>query len=86
MVRLPVNSVVLQQHGTRSPRQFGILLGSSAPNVVAFLLLVRFFVLVLEMQKQRKPPHIAHLNVTNEQKAFSFLSCQPAERNFTQFC
>lgn len=73
MVRLPVKSVILQQHGTRSPRQLGILLGSSAPDVVAFLLLVRFFVLVLERQKQHNQPHIAHLKATCEQKAFSFL-------------
>lgn len=52
VVRLPVNAVILQQHGSCSPRQLGILLGSSAPNVVPFLLLVGLLVLVLRYIKE----------------------------------
>lgn len=52
IVGLLVEAVVLQGHGARGPRQLGVLLGTGAPDVVAFLLLVGFFVLVLEIQKE----------------------------------
>lgn len=52
VVRLLVKAVVLQLHGPRRQHQLGVILGRRAPDVVAFLLLVRFLVLVLQAQKE----------------------------------
>lgn len=54
IVALLVEAVVLQGHGARGQHQLGVVLGAGAPDVVAFLLLVGFLVLVLEMHREQK--------------------------------